>query len=84
MSITILIRNWITNVLIFLALMLIIGCSMTKSLTSKTFTIKSIKEMMEENHKNLRIAKELTFNLIDAKLLCFGITLNQMRPKNDL
>jgi hypothetical protein len=57
---TILVKNWAANILTLLVLMLNTGCGIIKSSTSRALEIKPFEEMMEEDHKKLRIAKELT------------------------
>lgn len=58
--ITISVRNRATSILIFLALMLNSGCCITKTSVSRTLEIKPFEEILEEYHRKLRFAKELT------------------------
>ena len=58
--ITVAVRNWATEILIFLALMLNTGCGISKYSTLKPIEMKPFEETMEEYHKKLQITKELT------------------------
>ena len=88
MFITIVIRNWLTNFSIFLVLMLITGCGIVKSPTSRSLVIKPFEEIVKEDLRKLRNAKELALeteitskiiiprNTADYNIEFFKATLN--------
>ena len=70
MSLIIVIKNWITSLIIVLILILITGCGLIKPPISRTLEIKSLEETTGQYFRELRNVKELTLETeISSKIV---------------